>query len=149
MRSEGKVMKMVCCGSAAARTGRKLDAKRIGALRVVNTIRSISRTHRTQRARERRITRINVGRIRVLQAAEVSLEDFVNKHLALIDFLNDKGEKGECVTYDEIVEFVGSEELADKHIQCLEIEEAFVNALPDVYCSLTAVIKRKEEMLPE
>jgi len=86
--------------------------------------------------------------MRAFQAAEVSLEDFVNKHLALIDFLNDKGEKGECVTYDEIVEFVGSEELADKHIQCLEIEEAFVNALPDVFCSLTAVIKRKEEMLP-
>jgi len=86
---------------------------------------------------------------RAFQAGEVSLEDFVNKHLALIDFLNEKGEKGECVTYDEIVEFVGSEELADKHIQCLEIEEAFVNALPDVFCSLTAVIKRKEEMLPE
>jgi len=89
------------------------------------------------------------GAARAFQAAEVSLEEFVNQHLALIDLLNEKGEKGECVTYDEIVEFVGSEELADKHIQCLEIEEAFVNALPDVFCSLTAVIKRKEEMLPE
>jgi len=107
--------------------GRVLDAKRIS-LRVLRG--------------SRRATR-------AFQAAEVSLEDFVNKHLALIDFLNEKGEKGECVTYDEIVEFVGSEELADKHIQCLEIEEAFVNALPDVFCSLTAVIKRKEEMLPE
>jgi len=86
---------------------------------------------------------------RAFQAAGVSLEEFVNQHLALIDLLNEKGEKGECVTYDEIVEFVGSEELADKHIQCLEIEEAFVNALPDVFCPLTAVIKRKEEMLPE
>ncbi|RLG63805.1 hypothetical protein DRN89_03215 [archaeon] len=95
-----------------------------------------------------RVLRGSRRAMRAFQAAEVSLEDFVNKHLALIDFLNDKGEKGECVTYDEIVEFVGSEELADKHIQCLEIEEAFVNALPDVFCSLTAVIKRKEEMLP-
>jgi len=134
-------------GRSVIRGRRRLDAKRIGALRVVNTTRSAS--HRMQRTRGGRITRINVGRIRVLQAAEVSLEDFVNKHLALIDLLNEKGERGECVTYDEIVEFVGSEELADKHIQCLEIEEAFVNALPDVFCSLTAVIKRKEEMLPE
>ena len=96
-----------------------------------------------------RVLRGSRGATRAFQAAEVSLEDFVNQHLALIDFLNEKGEKGECVTYDEIVDFVGSEELADKHIQCLEIEEAFVNALPDVFCSLTAVIKRKEEMLPE
>ncbi len=121
---------------------RKLDAKRIGAMRIQGQSVQGRRTRVMSRAASR------VGGIRAFQAAEVSLEDFVNKHLALIDFLNDKGEKGECVTYDEIVEFVGSEELADKHIQCLEIEEAFVNALPDVFCSLTAVIKRKEEMLP-
>jgi len=116
--------------------GRKLDEKRIGAMQ----IQGIAQSQRSQ---------VKAAATRVFQATEVSLEDFVNKHLALIDFLNEKGEKGECVTYDEIVEFVGSEELADKHIQCLEIEEAFVNALPDVFCSLTAVIKRKEEMLPE
>ena len=121
---------------------RKLDAKRIGAMRIQGrgTVQGQMRPASS---------RVRSGSVRAFQAAEVSLEDFVNKHLALIDFLNDKGEKGECVTYDEIVEFVGGEELADKHIQCLEIEEAFVNALPDVFCSLTAVIKRKEEMLPE
>jgi len=116
---------------------KKLDERRIGALRVQGV--------QSQRV----VSRVSGGLVRVFQAAETSLEDFVNKHLALIDLLNEKGERGECVTYDEIVEFVGSEELADKHIQCLEIEEAFVNALPDVFCSLTAVIKRKEEMLPE
>jgi len=122
--------------------GRKLDAKRIGALRIQGrgTVQGQMRLASS---------RVGGSPARAFQATEVSLEDFVNKHLALIDFLNDKGEKGECVTYDEIVEFVGGEELADKHIQCLEIEEAFVNALPDVFCSLTAVIKRKEEMLPE
>ncbi|MCD6138978.1 MAG: hypothetical protein J7J91_10550 [Deltaproteobacteria bacterium] len=119
--------------------GRKLDEKRIGALRIQG------QSVQGQSAAQSFKSSTTVVR----QATEVSLEDFVNKHLALIDFLNEKGEKGECVTYDEIVEFVGSEELADKHIQCLEIEEAFVNALPDVFCSLTAVIKRKEEMLPE
>jgi len=119
---------------------RRLDAKRIGAMRIQGAVQGQMRAASS---------RVRSGSVRAFQAAEVSLEDFVNKHLALIDFLNEKGEKGECVTYDEIVEFVGSEELADKHIQCLEIEEAFVNALPDVFCSLTAVIKRKEEMLPE
>ena len=119
---------------------RRLDAKRIGAMRIQGVVQGQMRAASS---------RVRSGSVRAFQAAEVSLEDFVNKHLALIDFLNEKGEKGECVTYDEIVEFVGSEELADKHIQCLEIEEAFVNALPDVFCSLTAVIKRKEEMLPE
>ena len=118
---------------------RKLDAKRIGAMRIQGAVQGQMRAASS---------RVRSSPVRAFQAGEVSLEDFVNKHLALIDFLNDKGEKGECVTYDEIVEFVGSEELADKHIQCLEIEEAFVNALPDVFCSLTAVIKRKEEMLP-
>ncbi len=118
-------------------SGRKLDEKRIGAMQ----IQGVAQGQRSQTK--------SAAATRAFQATEVSLEDFVNKHLALIDFLNEKGEKGECVTYDEIVEFVGSEELADKHIQCLEIEEAFVNALPDVFCSLTAVIKRKEEMLPE
>jgi len=118
-------------------SGRKLDEKRIGAMQ----IQGVAQGQRSQTK--------PAAATKVFQATEVSLEDFVNKHLALIDFLNEKGEKGECVTYDEIVEFVGSEELADKHIQCLEIEEAFVNALPDVFCSLTAVIKRKEEMLPE
>ena len=121
--------------------GRKLDAKRIGALRIQGR----GTVPGQMRPASSRVGSVSV---RAFQATEVSLEDFVNKHLALIDFLNDKGEKGECVTYDEIVEFVGGEELADKHIQCLEIEEAFVNALPDVFCSLTAVIKRKEEMLP-
>ena len=120
---------------------RKLDAKRIGALRIQG--------RGTVQGQMRPVSSgVRGSPVRAFQATEVSLEDFVNKHLALIDFLNDKGEKGECVTYDEIVEFVGGEELADKHIQCLEIEEAFVNALPDVFCSLTAVIKRKEEMLP-
>ena len=119
---------------------RRLDAKRIGAMRIQGVVQGQMRAASS---------RVRSSPARAFQAAEVSLEDFVNKHLALIDFLNEKGEKGECVTYDEIVEFVGSEELADKHIQCLEIEEAFVNALPDVFCSLTAVIKRKEEMLPE
>ena len=118
-------------------SGRKLDEKRIGAMQ----IQGVAQGQRSQTK--------SAAATKAFQATEVSLEDFVNKHLALIDFLNEKGEKGECVTYDEIVEFVGSEELADKHIQCLEIEEAFVNALPDVFCSLTAVIKRKEEMLPE
>ncbi len=118
-------------------SGRKLDEKRIGAMQ----IQGVAQGQRSQTK--------PAAATKAFQATEVSLEDFVNKHLALIDFLNEKGEKGECVTYDEIVEFVGSEELADKHIQCLEIEEAFVNALPDVFCSLTAVIKRKEEMLPE
>jgi len=118
-------------------SGRKLDEKRIGAMQ----IQGVAQGQRSQVK--------PAAATKAFQATEVSLEDFVNKHLALIDFLNEKGEKGECVTYDEIVEFVGSEELADKHIQCLEIEEAFVNALPDVFCSLTAVIKRKEEMLPE
>ncbi|RLE42455.1 hypothetical protein DRJ19_04100 [Candidatus Woesearchaeota archaeon] len=118
---------------------RRLDAKRIGAMRIQGAVQGQMRAASS---------RVRSSPVRAFQAAEVSLEDFVNKHLALIDFLNEKGEKGECVTYDEIVEFVGSEELADKHIQCLEIEEAFVNALPDVFCSLTAVIKRKEEMLP-
>jgi len=125
--------------SRSVMRGRKLDAKRIGALRIQGQ--SVVQGQMRPATRAASI-------VRGFQATEVSLEDFVNKHLALIDFLNDKGEKGECVTYDEIVEFVGSEELADKHIQCLEIEEAFVNALPDVFCSLTAVIKRKEEMLP-
>jgi len=119
--------------------GRKLDERRIGALRIQG-----QSAVQGQSAAQSFKSSTTVVR----QATEVSLEDFVNKHLALIDFLNERGEKGECVTYDEIVEFVGSEELADKHIQCLEIEEAFVNALPDVFCSLTAVIKRKEEMLP-
>jgi len=118
-------------------SGRKLDEKRIGVMQ----IQGVAQGQRSQTK--------SAAATKAFQATEVSLEDFVNKHLALIDFLNEKGEKGECVTYDEIVEFVGSEELADKHIQCLEIEEAFVNALPDVFCSLTAVIKRKEEMLPE
>jgi len=118
-------------------SGRKLDEKRIGVMQIQGVAQGQVRATSSVRS------------ARAFQATEVSLEDFVNKHLALIDFLNEKGEKGECVTYDEIVEFVGSEELADKHIQCLEIEEAFVNALPDVFCSLTAVIKRKEEMLPE
>ena len=126
--------------SRSVTRGRKLDAKRIGALRIQGVVQGQMRSVSSG---------VRGGSVRAFQAAEVSLEDFVNKHLALIDFLNDKGEKGECVTYDEIVEFVGGEELADKHIQCLEIEEAFVNALPDVFCSLTAVIKRKEEMLPE
>ena len=121
-------------------SGRKLDEKRIGAMQ----IQGVAQGQRSQTS-----SAMGVSSARVFQATEVSLEDFVNKHLALIDLLNERGEKGECVTYDEIVEFVGSEELADKHIQCLEIEEAFVNALPDVFCSLTAVIKRKEEMLPE
>ena len=119
---------------------RRLDAKRIGAMRIQGAVQGQMRPASS---------RVRSSPVRAFQAGEVSLEDFVNKHLALIDFLNEKGEKGECVTYDEIVEFVGGEELADKHIQCLEIEEAFVNALPDVFCSLTAVIKRKEEMLPE
>jgi len=123
---------------------RRLDAKRIGAMQIQGVVRGQSVIQRRSAAS----SRVRSSPARAFQAAEVSLEDFVNKHLALIDFLNEKGEKGECVTYDEIVEFVGSEELADKHIQCLEIEEAFVNALPDVFCSLTAVIKRKEEMLP-
>jgi len=68
------------------------------------------------------------------------IDDFIAEHERLNKIISEEASKGACITRGRLLKEVGmDEERLEQHLEAYDIDEAFVEALKDVYCTSSAI----------